>query len=657
MSNSSTTEALAGPAATPAVSRTRAASLRRLARLRKKYGFLVLFLPAAAIVLADFAVRGDRLLTMPGRYFGSYIAAVIESGLFWGLILFAASRRRGALRWVAAALFVLTAVCAMGTQVYFHTSYATYLNLDATLFGTSVSSSVFGQLRADGSNVLTKLMPPLLVAAALVFAARRAFRPRGHRAAAGLRALVPAIIVGVFLIPCSYRKVQASTPDVIYFHALGGLAKQVLGFGGTSAVQVRPGLRTPPALPALVPEETAGSLPKKPARNVVFLLTESVRDDVACSAFAPDCPTMPETNAAVPDRIPLRQLRSNSSTTAIQLAVLWSGLEPTASREALHSAPLLFDFAHAAGIDNAYWTSHHMMFANSRLWVQDLPTSHRVGATDLDPLADIDLGANDKLVMERAKTEMAELKEPFFAVVHFGNTHVPYMVDPANSPFQPSEETKDEGKTESYKNYYKNAVYLQDKSIGAMLRYLKSAPFADRTVIVYTSDHGEAFREHGQLGHTGSILDEEIHVPGWVDAPPGTLTDAERASLKSAENALLFHTDFTPTMLDLMGLWDDPSVAAYRAKMPGASFLRPFGPEREQMTLSLSNCSGVWGCAYKNWGVMRGPLKVEGREWYTGWHCFDVLKDPEEKTDLGLSGCGPLMDQANKIYGEPPSGK
>ena len=37
-----------------------------------------------------------------------------------------------------------------------------------------------------------------------------------------LGASAVAAILAVFLIPCSYRKVQASTPDVIYFHALGG---------------------------------------------------------------------------------------------------------------------------------------------------------------------------------------------------------------------------------------------------------------------------------------------------------------------------------------------------------------------------------------------------------------------------------------------------
>ncbi len=60
-----------------------------------------------------------------------------------------------------------------------------------------------------------------------------------------------------------------------------------------------------------------------------------------------------------------------------------------------------------------------------------------------------------------------------------------------------------------------------------MIRFIRAQPFGARTIIVFTSDHGEAFREHGQFGHTGAVLDEEIHVPFWIDAPPGTLTDAE----------------------------------------------------------------------------------------------------------------------------------
>jgi glucan phosphoethanolaminetransferase (alkaline phosphatase superfamily) len=617
--------------------------LRSFARARKRTSKLVLALPILLVVIVDAAIRGGRLVDLSPRYMASYALAMLESGLLWGLLLYSASARRGAFRWVAAALFVVLATVAMGGQIYFYRQYSIYLNLDATLFGTSLASSLAGQLRADGKNFLMSNVPPMILAAALVWVARAMVRPRRSRPAFAMRVLALGAVIAVFLIPCSYRKVQASTPDVIYFHAVGGLIKQLTGVRTTA--QIRPGLRTPPPMPAL-----AAKPPVR--RNVVFILTESVRADAHCSAPVPSCANAPEANLAAPSRLPLLQMRSSSSTTAIQLAVLWSGLQPTASREALHTTPLVFDYAHAAGLANAYWTSHHMMFANSRLYVQGLPTDHQCGATDLDPLADIDLGGRDELLTARVKREMPTMREPFLGVVHYGNTHVPYRVDPAVSPFQPSIESKAPGDNEAYRNYYKNAVYLQDRAIGDMIRWIRSQPFGDRTVIVFTSDHGEAFREHGQLGHTGAILDEEIHVPFWIDAPPGALTDEERAALVAARDVPAFHTDVTPTILDLLGLWDGPAIDRWRGAMVGSSLLRE---ERPVRALSLTNCSEIWGCAFRNWGMMRGRMKLESREWDSAFHCYDVLADPREQHDLGPAACGDLPALATRVYGGIPS--
>lgn len=622
--------------------------LRALARWRRRAAPWILALPAVLVVLLDARIRGERLITLSPLYVLSYAAAVVESGVLWGLLLYVASARRGALRWVAAAAFVALATMALGGQVYFHRAYSTYLNLDATLFGTSVSASVFGQLKADGRNFLSSIALPFAAAVALLWLGRAWLRPRRARPALAARVLLPAALVAVFLIPCSYRRVQASTPDVIYFHALGGLIKQLAS--GRTAAQVRPGLRAPQALPAVA------ARPAVPGRNVIFILTESVRFDASCSEHAERCPSAPETNAAAPARLPLLQMRSNSSTTAIQLAVLWSGLQPTAPREALHAAPLLFDYAHAAGMDSAYWTSHHMMFANSRLFVQDLPTVHQCGATDLDPLADIDLGGRDELLTARVEAELPTLREPFFGVVHYGNTHTPYRVDPAVSPFQPSIVSKDPADNEGYQNFYRNAVFLQDRTVGEMIRFIRAQPFGARTVIVFTSDHGEAFREHAQLGHTGSVLDEEIHVPFWIDAPPGLLTDAEAAALAGARERLSFHTDVTPTVLDFLGLWDAPELAGHRSAMIGHSLVRAPTPEPPPV-LELSNCSGIWGCAFRNWGLMRGPRKLEAREWDNRWHCYDVLADPREAQDLGPEGCGDLPAVAQRVYGGLPSSR
>ncbi len=68
---------------------------------------------------------------------------------------------------------------SLGGQTYFHRAYSTYLNLDATLFGTSVAASVFGQLKADGRNFLSSIAPPLVCAVALVWAGARAGSGRG----------------------------------------------------------------------------------------------------------------------------------------------------------------------------------------------------------------------------------------------------------------------------------------------------------------------------------------------------------------------------------------------------------------------------------------------------------------------------------------------
>jgi glucan phosphoethanolaminetransferase (alkaline phosphatase superfamily) len=619
------------------------ARLRALARLRRRAAPWLLAAPVVLVFLLDARIRGERLVALGPRYLASYAAALLESAMLWGLLLYVASARRGVLRWVAAAIFVSLATLSLGSQIYFHRAYSTYLNLDATLFGTSLSASVAGQLAADGRNFLASTAPPLVGAIALVWVGRALLRPRRGLLALSARVTVPAALVAVFLIPCSYRTVQASTPDVIYFHAMGGLIKQLLG--GRTAAQIRPGLRTPPKLPGLTP---------RGGRNVVFILTESVRFDASCSEPAERCPNAPEVNAAAPARRPLLQMRSNSSTTAIELAVLWSGLQPTASREALHTAPLIFDYARAAGVDDAYWTSHHMMFANSRLYVQDLPTSHQCGATDLDPLADLDLGGRDELLTARVEAEMPSLREPFLGVVHYGNTHLPYRVDPAAAPFQPAFVSKSPGDVEAYHNHYRNAVFLQDRAIGEMVRFIRGQPFGERTIIVFTSDHGEAFHEHGQYGHTGAVLDEEIHVPFWIDAPPGTLTESEAAALATARDALVFHTDVTPTILDLLGLWDAPELARYRAPMVGASLLRS---ERAPATLELSNCSGIWGCAFRNWGLMRGPRKLEAREWDSRWHCYDVLADPHEERDLGSAACGDLPALAQRVYGGLPSSR
>ncbi len=603
----------------------------------------LLLAPAWLALGFDLWRRAPRIWGLSGVNILTYLSALIESGVVWALLLHAASRRRGPWRHVMAALFVGFVALAHAGQSYFFEQNNVYLNSDVSRFASDFGASVLNQFLADIGSYLRVLAPAIALAVLWVFLARRTVRPARQRGRL-TAILAPCVLVASFFIPTNHRQAQASTPDVLYLNAVGALLGQEFGLTD-DANAARPRSRASlPVLP-LFPETAI-------KRNVVLFILESVRADSACSEYRADCKKTPFSNALLPNRAPLRQLRSMASTTAISLAVLWTGVGPEESREVLHTWPLVFDYAKAAGFSTAFWTSQNMLFGNARLWVENLGADRFASATDLDPTADLDTGADEALLATRALAEIHQLKEPFLAVIQLSNTHYPYRIDESVAqPFQPATTSKAPENNSAFKNYYQNSIYQQDRHIARMIAGIRDANFGSRTVLLYTSDHGEAFREHYQMGHTFSIFDEEIKVPGWVDAPPGTLSPEEARSLKTKSDTFAFHVDMLPTLLDLMGVWDAPAITRYRSRMPGTSWLRP---EPTLAALPMTNCAAVWGCAFENWGVMQGNLKLAARAWDGDYRCYDLLSDPLELTNLGESRCASLKKVALERFKRLP---
>ena len=553
------------------------------------------------------------------------------AGALWASLVCMAARRAGGGRWVARGLLVLLAILAVGGQLYTFDRYQAYLNHRAVLVGTSMMPSVGQQLWMDRLTFAHAVVPAAILAALLPWLVKRIAPARRGTAGVARDLAVLAALLMAFSAP-GRTEDQAATPDVLYVAAMGQLARAHWDHNET-VERVHPGPRSPVAVPPL------RAAPKR-ARNVLLLLTESVRASSTCVAYTADCPWTPFSNTAVPDRLPLRQMRAVDSTTAISLGVMWSGLAPTESRAALHSAPLLWEYAHAAGLATAYWTSQNLLFGNSGEWMRGLPLTKQVSATQLDPDADLDTGADDGKLVDRALAEMGELEEPFVGVVHLANTHFPYAIDENDAPFQPQNDATGPGYEREILNRYRDGIWRQDRAVGRFLRAFRATPEGARTVIVFLSDHGEQMREKGAVGHTGTLFEEEIRIPAWVDAPPGTLDPEEDAHLRALATAPLTTLDVLPTLLDLAGVWDDPALAPFRASMPGASLLR--GGTPADRSLVMTNCSELWQCAFKNWGAIRGSRKLIAHQYDAAWSCFDASADPEEKNDLGEAACGDL---------------
>jgi glucan phosphoethanolaminetransferase (alkaline phosphatase superfamily) len=595
------------------------------------------------ILITDLLRRHWHLARLDHWHRLGYLAGIGESLVFWAILLYVSARRGGRMRDIMGASFVLLFTLAVGIEGAFHRVWNTLLSLDAQIHSRSVALSIVGHLPLRPA-VVAEVLLALGVAIGIVLLARKLVRPRlVPRLLAPL--LVAPALIAVTIIPVSWRLHLSSPPDMVYFHGLTAGVKEILDLTNES-----PDLRVQRRHPEPVP--TLSAKPKR-RRNVVLILQESLRGDVTCEEYDPECEGATRfSNEAARDRMALLQMRAHDSTTAISISNIWSGVRPTEDRDVLHSVPLLWEYAAAAGWDTAYWTSQHVMFGNMRLYVQDFPVAHFAAATHLDTMADLDAGAHDALLTDRVIRDWEELREPFLAVVHYSNIHYPYVFDATHAPFQPSEFTKAPEKNEQFLNFYKNVVYLSDLAVGRLLQHIRATDKGERTVVVFTSDHGESFREHWQMGHTSALYDEEIRVPTWIDAPEGTLAPEEEASIRAAREDYVWHLDLAPTFLDLMGVWDEPTLAPFRRRMIGHPLTRP---ERTLAPVPLTNCTWVWECAFRNWGMMQGPLKLQAREWDGEYHCFDLRTDPEELKNLGEHACGSLPELARSLFHVMPN--
>lgn len=630
--------------AKPAVSTTKAPS-RRAVRLRRWAARALLFVPPLAVIALDLGRRRARILGFEGMDLVFYFASCAVGILLWTSLTAAATRIRGPGRWVVRSLLAVAALLAVGGQIYSALRYGAYVNARAVLVGTSFLPSVGQQLWFDRWTFMKVLGPCVAVAIAIpVFASKLApMRSRG-RGWLCLDLAIVATLVAAFVSPDRGAE-QGQPPDVMYVSAMGQLARAHWDHNET-VERLHPSARTPEKVPDLAARVPAGATRK----NVVMIITESVRAQSVCVEYSPDCKLTPFSNPIVKDRFPITQMRSLDSTTAISLAVMWNGLAPTSKRKDIHSAPILWEYAKSAGYESAYYTSQHMLFGNSGTWLEGTPWKRHVSATMLEEDATYEIGGDDGKLVDWALGDLDQLREPYFVVLHLSNTHFPYKIDDDDIPFE-REAEKTKGEADVIDRYH-DAIYRQDKAVGRFLETFAKRSESARTVITFVSDHGEQLREKGAVGHTGTLYDEEIRVPFWVYAPKGTLSAGEEEALRARKETPVSQLDVFPTMMDLLGVWDAPGVEQFKPRVAGQTLLRQ--PYDDDRPIVMSNCTELWACAFKNWGAMRGTKKLIANQGDRSWSCFDVATDPKEEKHLDVAECGDLLPLAEKTLNGRP---
>jgi arylsulfatase A-like enzyme len=97
-----------------------------------------------------------------------------------------------------------------------------------------------------------------------------------------------------------------------------------------------------------------------------------------------------------------------------------------------------------------------------------------------------------------------------------------------------------------FNDYYVNCIRSVDFQLGVILKELDGLGLSDNTIILFTSDHGEAAGAHGLRGKGPFAYEEAIHLPLFIVHP-------DVAGGQDCE-ALTSHIDFAPSLLSMAGV-------------------------------------------------------------------------------------------------------
>ncbi|HEX9185991.1 MAG TPA: sulfatase [Vicinamibacteria bacterium] len=218
---------------------------------------------------------------------------------------------------------------------------------------------------------------------------------------------------------------------------------------------------------------------------------------------------------------------------------------------------------------------------------------------------------------------------PTFLYVHTMDPHVPYappppfdrMFEPHPTEGHPAQDPRTDYKEpldrERMVAQYDGDIAFGDREFGRFVRELKAAGLYDDALVVFLSDHGEEFLDHGLWLHGRSLFDELIRVPLVVKLPGN-----RGAGRRVAEQVQ--GIDVMPTVLEAMGV-----------PLPGDLVGQPLQRAIEGVSKARPALAEI-----SHRGFVAHGVRTEGDKFIRRFSpdddelYFDLRNDPRERTSL-----------------------
>ncbi len=342
--------------------------------------------------------------------------------------------------------------------------------------------------------------------------------------------------------------------------------------------------------------------------NVILLSIDSLRADMPWNGYAR--PIAPRLTEFEQKAVTFRNAYSVSSYTSMSLGGLLGGRIPSELIRdgyffGIYKQDLFFpkllqrDGVHTMGV------MAHMYFKGAG-FDSGFDDWRLVPGITFDANTDRDITSpqHEKLAEEMLGDPENDSRR-FFFWAHFLDPHDLYQrhdgIDWGNGP----------------RDRYDGEVQFTDRYVGKLLDFIAAQPWAKRTTIIVTADHGEEFGEHGMTRHGFEVWNTLVHVPLMIVAPRATPRHVD---------VLRSGIDLAPTILELFGVPVDPSFegTSLVSELYGAPT-----PERDVVVdLPMTSDSG------RRRALVHGTEKIICFDTDSTCRLFDLATDPMEKSPI-----------------------
>lgn len=171
---------------------------------------------------------------------------------------------------------------------------------------------------------------------------------------------------------------------------------------------------------------------------------------------------------------------------------------------------------------------------------------------------------------------------------------------------------------------YKGEIGFMDGLLAWFIEKLEREGMRENTLLIFLSDHGEEFMEHGMLSHGPTLYDEVLRVP-LVMSLPGVFPKGKRIASDVELN------DIAATIADLVGV-PVPSSSRGRSMLPLVIAPEDFIEDNRQLFARLHRPLFTLDSVRSGrWKLIR---RVDDEDGHAEFELYDTDHDPGETLNL-----------------------